>query len=199
MEKRMAVGVIVIVDVESLGRVAVLQRRGEFNLNHNKVVPQSYPGACQVTAHGGLEQEDSHIFLIGLEREFREELGEVAAGYLRSAIYTGKITELIRMETPEKIVVTYGAIFPEAFIYSIRLEGESGGVTFVKEEDVKNILSLKNFDKKTGVRDRSVNAMFPDEIDALRMAFEKCRDIIIPRIDDECVRGTCTHGHAGDP
>lgn len=69
--KKRSVGLLVITHVNSIGLVAVLQRRGEFN--HETMAPETYSGACQLTAHGKVEVGE--FFVDALLREVREELG----------------------------------------------------------------------------------------------------------------------------
>lgn len=174
--KKMSVGLIILTDVPSMGRVAILQRRGEFN--HEKMGPESYPGGCRVTAHGKCEVGES--FCKAIDREIVEELGLAAAGLIRhedallhddegKSIYQ----EIIKVEGEEKVVLTYGVVLPSKYLFGgIQLGPSSGGLVLVHEDQVDNIQDLTKFDKKEGVTDRRVIAMFPDEKEAVKKAFE---------------------------
>lgn len=170
MAKKVSVGLVVLTDVPDMGgRVAVLQRRGEFN--HEKMKPESFPGACQVTAHGKVEEGENRFEALG--REFIEELGK-AVGDLIFRLGASPV-ELSRIVTEEKEAVTYGALFPATFLQSVKLNPSSGGLVLLTEDKVDSIQDLGSFDKKEGVTDRRVIAMFPDEIEAVRQAFAQIR------------------------
>ena len=156
-----SVGLVVITEVAGLGRVAVLQRRGEFN--HETMKPESYPGGCQVTAHGGVEETES--FEQALLREVEEELGE---DFVREWQSSGReIEELVRMEETGREVRTYGIKLPADIIGKIRLGPSSGGLVLLSGNKATRIKNLKNYPKDSGVGVREVVAMFPDARDAV--------------------------------
>ena len=158
-----SVGLVVVMEIDGQ-RVAVLQRRGEFN--HETMKPESYPGGCQVTAHGGVEETES--FEQALLREVEEELGE---DFVREWQSSGReIQELVRMEETGRKVRTYGIKLPADIIGKIRLGPSSGGLVLLPESEVVNIQNLKDLNRNEGVRDRKVIAMFPDARDAVRKA-----------------------------
>jgi len=162
--KKVSVGLVVLTDISSMGgRVAVLQRRGEFN--HEKMGAESYPGACQVTVHGKVEKSESTF--TALYREFAEELGKTALRvFLPSAL-----KNLSNIVTEEKEVMTYGTVLPASFLKEVQLNPSSGGLVLLTEDRMDSIQDLHSFDKKEGVTDRRIIAMFPDEKEAVRKAF----------------------------
>ncbi len=166
MAKKVSVGLVVITDVPGMGRVAVLQRRGEFN--HEKMGPESWPGGCQVTASGGAEADEN--FLQALRREIEEELGE---NFIRalSREDVGPVQELVHLEDADLEVITYGVKMPADILGQIRLGPSSGGLVLLPEEEVGNIENLKDFDRKEGVRDRKTIALFSDAKEAVVKAF----------------------------
>ncbi|MBI2024888.1 MAG: hypothetical protein HYT03_02280 [Candidatus Harrisonbacteria bacterium] len=156
MGQKRSVGLVVVTDIPNMGRVAVLNRRGDFNYETMK--PESYPGGCQVTVHGKAEENEE--ITEALKREELEELGEL--GY---AFDSNKFIELSRLESEDKLIVTYGIYVPP----------ESFPLVFLSANQVEGIQDLRTFDKKEGVTDRRVVAMFLDEKEAIRLAFEKLR------------------------
>lgn len=165
MRKR-SVGLVVLVQLPGSDEPsAVLQVRGEFN--HEKMGPESYPGACQITAHGKCEEDET--VERALIRETYEELGP---HFANMAEYFPLI-ELNRVDTPEKLVINYGMWVRNDDLTELRLTASTGGIRLIKKSQVDSIVDLKNFDKTTGITDRRVTAMFSDEKEALRLAFEK--------------------------
>lgn len=163
MQQR-SVGLVILTDVPAMGGLcAVLQVRGEFN--HEKLGPESYPGACQITVHG--KCEEGEWLPTALMREIREELGPGIHNSIR------QMSELNRVETEEKLVINYGCRLSAEIIKFIQLSASTGGIRLLRREDVEKIVDLKKFDKKEGVRDRSVTAMFADEKEAVRLAFKE--------------------------
>lgn len=161
---KQSVGLVVVTEVAGLGRVAVLQRRGEFN--HETTKPESYPGGCQVTVHGGVEEMES--FEQALLREAEEELGE---GFVRAWQASGQgMQEMNRLEEDSRQVITYGVKLPAEVIWKIRLGPSSGGLVFLPEAKVWEIKDLNNYKRDGGVHMREVVAMFPDSRDAVERA-----------------------------
>ncbi len=155
------------------GRCAVLQIRGEFN--HEKMGPESWPGACQVTAHGKCEEGEKPEK--ALAREVVEELGGDAAEIVLACklmISAGyNFVKLSEVEMEREIVITYGVVAKSRFLSQLKLSASTGGIRLITRDKVENIVDLKKFDKAIGVWDRTVTAMFADEKEAVRLAFEK--------------------------
>ena len=146
--------------------MAVLQRRGRFNTE--KMKPESYPGCCQVTCHGGLEEGED--FDLGLINELSEELGqEFAQNYSHG--FHGQIVSEVR--TAEKEVITFGALMPIDSLKAVRLGPDSGGLDLISESEAKGAtVEIKPEYKADGPPKSWMVAMFPDEIEAVRKAFE---------------------------
>ncbi len=176
--KKTSVGLVVLADIPTMGGLnAVLQERGKFNHEENR--PESWPGACQVTAHGKCVEGES--IRNGLIREIREELGDKMA-HVFVNMAADDVIELNRVETDEKLVVTYGCRFAANTIFGEHplsdnifcLHDSALRLRMVNRQEVEKIVDLaKNFTKAEGVKDRSVTAMFADEKEAVRLAFEK--------------------------
>lgn len=149
--------------------MAVLQRRGIFNTE--KMAPESYPGCCQVTCHGGLEEGEDFDF--GLVSEIAEELGSEFA-QIYSHGYHGEI--LTEFRDSKKEVVTFGALMSVEDIRDhVRLGPDSGGLDFVREDEINGAISVLVEIKpeyKVSGPPAGVRAMFPDEIHAIERAFE---------------------------
>lgn len=176
--KKTSVGLVILADIPTMGGLnAVLQERGKFNHEENR--PESWPGACQVTAHGKCTEGES--IKDGLMREIYEELGAAMAEVIAD-VAAHNVVELNRVETDEKLVVTFGCRFAAYTIFGedpfkdnvFRLHESSGGLRMVNRQGVDKIVDLaKNFNKVDGVKDPEITAMFADEKEAVRLAFEK--------------------------
>lgn len=171
MSKKESVGLIVITNIQPFGACALLQERGQFDFE--KMRPQSWPGGCQATVHGKVEEGEN--FESALRREVLEELG------IHSIFFDGDHAfpfELIHAsDTSENRIQTYMIfISTNRFLpirNRIRLEPSSGGIRIATKSDLGNIQDLTAFDKERGVEDRKILAMFPDEKEALKKAFSQ--------------------------
>ncbi len=154
---------------------AILQRRGEWN--HEKMAPESWPGACQVTAHGKIELGEE--FLPAVKREVAEELGswfgEIVAGlnWFRAGNPQGGDIDVVTLYEDDK-VRTEGFIIDNSYLRGFRLQPSTGGLKLITKEEVMGIVDLtsSSYNKEVGVVTRSIVAMFPDEIKAVKKAFE---------------------------
>jgi len=157
--------------------MAVLQRRGRFNTEKMKL--ESYPGCCQVTVHGKLNEGEE--IMTGLRRETEEELGLFFAETYFSLCghYVGTIIH----KTSDESVITFGTVMPIDLLRGIRLGPDSGGLVYVNEKrinDQRIIFEIGKDDKdmvpdamkKYGPSEAATIAMFPDEVEAVRKAFE---------------------------
>lgn len=79
------------------------------------------------------------------------------------------VTELNRTED----VANFGVYLPSEFLKVIHLHSASGGLKYIAKGQIAEIKDIRSFDKQLGVTDRRLIAMFPDEIEALKLAFEK--------------------------
>ncbi|OGI95755.1 hypothetical protein A2917_00350 [Candidatus Nomurabacteria bacterium RIFCSPLOWO2_01_FULL_42_17] len=169
--KKRSVGVILVSWTE-IGFVAVLQVRAKWNEEKN--APESWPGACQVTVHGKLEGEEG--FLEALIREIKEELGSASTSVINALVNNGRLTRLVNDETEDKQSLTYGGVVKEQVVGALLAIAKTptcGGFQIIRSKDVDNIVDIHTFDKASGVMDENVIAMFPDEKEAVRLAFEK--------------------------
>ena len=172
MVQKRSVGLVVFTEVPELGLVAVLTRRGEWNTE--KMAPESYSGACQVTVHGKVEGGES---LEGARnRETAEEVGAPARNYILDLAWgtppRAEFKELERLDTPEKLIVTWGIKLPCDFLKLIRLGPDSGGLRLLRKEELENVKDLGSYSKERGVILRTVVAMFPDEKAAVEKGFD---------------------------
>jgi hypothetical protein len=88
------------------------------------------------------------------------------------------LTELVNLEKPEKHVITYGTIVTPEICQILLAKPKNksfGGFRVIKKGEIEKIADVQTFDKTTGVTDENVIAMFPDEKEALEIAFEKIK------------------------
>ncbi len=170
-EKKRSVGLVVLTDLPERGRVAALQVRGEWNFE--KMKPESWPGACQVTVHGKVEECDKN-WEDALFREASEEM----EGGVSSAVYLARGNNYLRPISQEieagEEVRTYALLLNPKDFESVRLHVSSGGIRFVTEEQARQVWNIHQFKKNEGVP-RDITAMFPDEMVAVLKAFEHFR------------------------
>ncbi|MCK5060051.1 MAG: NUDIX domain-containing protein [Candidatus Pacebacteria bacterium] len=158
-------GLIIITQLPSCkGNVAILHRRGILN---EKLTPQSWPGGYQVTATGKIETGETSDN--ALERETVEELGKEFSLSIPS--------EMMRVFRSDIRIIYAVWISPEN-LPQVSLSLASGGLVPITRKMIPQIKNLLMFDKKKGVQDGNVIAMFPDEKEALKWAFNR---ISIPR------------------
>lgn len=147
--------------------MAVLSRRGYVN---EKGEPESYPGCHQVTCHGGLEEVDGGDFHKAIVREAEEELGRTFSDWLKYDILLAVVN---RLQTEDKLVVTFGALVPRAVLSYIYLPSNTGGLLRVTAEEFeRRVTPITKEMRKSGPPDMESIAMFPDEIEAVRKAFK---------------------------
>ena len=174
MEKKQSVGIqLLSIDTSGIFE-AILQVRPRWNSEKNTT--ESYPGACQVTAHGKLEQGED--FLQALFREVGEELGEDAVTVVKRLSDNKQLKELVNLETSEKHIITYGGIVEKEIWDKIADKEKSptfGGFKMIKYDQIEKIADIRTFDKIIGVIDENIIAMFPDEKEAVKLAFNKLR------------------------
>jgi len=160
-----SVGLIVLTEIPELGMVALLRERGYLNLE--KMAPESWPGLCQVTVHGRLE--DDETFFDALLRETCEELGQDFAFYLSGLIAQDpkKLREVLHTYDGGKEVITLCICVELWMAKKIRLAPDSGALRPVNKGKAEEIVDTIGFKKKEGVPTRITIAMFPDERDAV--------------------------------
>lgn len=164
------VGLIVLTNTADKGLVAVLQVRGDFNTEKNN--EETYKGACQITVHGSIKEGESETDT--LLRETREELGEEFAEIVEVELNKDQnFVELNRIENENISVANFGTIVDESALKEIEINSSTGGgIRLISKSDVENIRELKPEDRENGVAKDEI-VMFPDDIEAVKLAFEK--------------------------
>lgn len=162
-----SVGLIIVTEIPGKGSVAVLRERGEFNFE--KMTPESWPGGCQVTAHGKLKPQENSV--LGLRREIGEELGGEFA-YNFWAKYQKNIFVVHGLTEECKEITTFAVKIELRLLAKIRLAPDSGRIRFASLKDAERIADLTSFPKDKGVTDASVIAMFPDEKETVISALQ---------------------------
>ena len=165
-----SVGLIIVTHDKEGRPVAVLQRRGRRN--HEKDwEPESRPGGCQASVHGGLEADETYEK--ALYRETTEELGEDFADMF---LDQQSPLEYLTLIVDENGVQTFARFIAREHLSRIRWGPSSAGADFVYLEDVPKIQNLCDFDKNEGVTDSRIIAMFPDEKKAVEIALSLFTD-----------------------
>lgn len=153
----------------NLGLFALLSRRGTFNWE--KVKPESFAYACQVTCHGKLEGDED--FREALFREVFQELGPKFAEYLRQ--HEGEMEDVSPSpEVDQPATVVTQSIFVEYDVIEKTIFADRGMVNFVPctVEDARNIRVLDGEkDRKNPVTDVHI-AMFADEMVSVIQALD---------------------------
>ena len=169
-----SVGLIVFTRLpETDELVAVLRRCGQYNFE-NGFREKTWAGACQGTAHGKLEQGES--FHSALSRGIKEELGP----YFFKVFDCCEGRYVLRLSCQDvDDKVTYGIFVHIEALRCIRLEPSSGGLVILRSYEVSSIHNLRNFNKKLGVADLTVVAMFPDEVESLKKGFERFEHALV--------------------
>lgn len=166
MQTNRAVGLIILTDLPHFGgRVALLSVRGEFN--DETLNRETYPGACQLTIHGGCREEES--FEQALHREIFEEFNLPETHPVQQALKRCKIPLCEVQEN--RIIKNFGAYLPMSDLNDVRLNFASGGLRIFRQETIASVQNILKFDKKEGVLDRRITAMLPSDLSALELAF----------------------------
>ncbi len=148
-----------------------MQRRGKFNPETK--TRESFAGACQITAHG--KAKDTENAEQALYREIEEELGRSAM--LTILNHWNQAVMLKKLEEPEKQVLSYGLYLENPdIICNLTLTAGTGGLEIVDSTSFETrVKELTKADKALGITDTNTIAMFADEIEAVRLAFQKLK------------------------
>jgi hypothetical protein len=168
MKKKRTVGFIILTNIpDPVGTVAILQTRGKFN--YEKRSSETYAGATQISVHGSIEGDESEFE--ALVRETREELGEEFANLVQ-----GRSLDLIKLngiENENISIVNFDFRIAEKDLEKIKLDERTvAKIRLITKNDIVNIRELKPSERLTGI-DKNEIAMFPDDIEAVKLAFEK--------------------------
>ena len=169
-QKDRAVGIIFMTMIPAISEevFAILQRRGRWNYER-AFGPESWPGICQVSAHGRV-REGEHLFN-ALHRECEEELGSYAADLVSRN--KNDIVKVGDHKTKDKEVTTYALKIRWTDLNRMKINPSSAGLEFVSASQLPKVIDApKHFKKETGVADIRTIAMFPNEIEALKKAFQ---------------------------
>ncbi len=179
MKKERFVGLIVMTElVDAIGNrklAVVLQRIGRWDFKNKERL--SYPGCCKISAHGKLEENED--FLQGLLRKSQDDFGDEFARIILGN--NSSLKEIVYNNSNEIEVRIYSALVAEDDLKLIRLNPCTGGLDpLTKEEFEGNNGPIKIYEEmKFFGAHTVVIALFEDEINAVRKAFEAYKN---PRI-----------------
>lgn len=169
MPGKRSVGLLVFTHLPGGELVAILQKRGKFN--DETMLPESFPGGCQTTVWGSAKDKEN--FDEALNREIGEETGWVWTADFLIARAEGK--RVIHLEDPNTsggAVSLWAAYFPIEKIRQMRLSSATGGLEYLREEQIPHIRDLKaEFTRESGVKDADTLAMFDDAKEILKNGF----------------------------
>lgn len=173
MERRESVGVVITVEIDGIV-YALLQERGELDLEKlPSQLRQSWPGICQVSAHGSLKPGED--VWDGLYREVEEELGPHVAGAviaLNLAVPELAPKLVVESERSEEHVRTYTIQLPWQLV--AKIPRGSSGLRLLNGKDAASIghaddlVDGKHFGPATS--NRATTWMFTDERQAVQIA-----------------------------
>jgi hypothetical protein len=147
---------------------ATLQVRGNFNVEKNE--PETYTGATQLTIHGSLKENEREID--ALLRETREELGKEFANLVQGRSLD--LIELNKVENKNFLITNFGLRIDENDLKKIKIDERTGtSIRLISKNEISKIRELKPSERLSGVKNKNDIAMFPDDIEAVRLAFEK--------------------------
>ncbi len=161
------VAALLVASHDDQGPFVVLQRRGEWD--YEKGQKESWPGACQCTANGGMEDEDEEDTLRCMRREVYQELGPEFARQLVGRYAPSRLCRIVT-ERLNREAEIYWTQVPEAMLGSIVLHASTGGLVRIRPGQEILDMSL-HFTREDGVPDRRVIAGYPETIEAVTRAF----------------------------
>lgn len=157
------IGLIILTNTEK----AVLQVRGDFNVEKDE--KETYQGASQLTVHGSIAKNESEID--ALLRETKEELGEEFANLVQGRSLD--LIELNKTENENMSVTNFGFRIVEKDLEKIKInERTRASIRLISKDEISDIRELKPSDRESDI-DKNEIAMFPDDIKAIKLAFEK--------------------------
>src|SRR3989338_1035666 len=171
--KEITVGLIVLTNPYHIeGTAAVLQVRGE--LDHEILGWRDWPGGCEVTCRGTFSTGEEYADT--LKRVVAQKLGQNAYRMMVSyGMDERNMLEVGREDEGEGkfLRVTFGVFVRDPrFIKHLQLNASTGGIRWLPREQLKALIDLTTIDKVRGVTERRTIAMSPNEIEAVRKAFE---------------------------
>lgn len=167
INKKSAGLLVAVTDPETGRKIPVLQVRAETD---------SYPGACQVTAHGKLKGDELTVpsnagYRDALLREAKEELGPAISAIIAENIEASQTSLVLlnhQLDSEKgKEVKTFGVALDLTLQEFNKLVLPETGVSFRPCHNWREILELKP-EHKTTARPRDQTFMFKDEGEAVK-------------------------------
>jgi 8-oxo-dGTP pyrophosphatase MutT (NUDIX family) len=162
-------GIVLLTDLGDGIMRAILQKRGEYDFE--KMRPESWPGGTQVTVNGGIDESEEP--LQALIREVSEELGRTFVPHIHDLIDSGNLKELIRYDDGQGFFrIFYGGVIDKKCLKDLALAPATGGLIFITKEEIPTLKNIRDFDRTKGISDRTTHALFPEDIEAVKKAFD---------------------------
>ena len=161
-----SVGLIILTEIPDKGLVAVLRENGFYNLN--TMSPEPWPGGCRFTIYG--ELSNGETFLSGLRCEIEEEFGHVFINEFWPKFRNSSI-EVSRTKKQDREIVIFAVKIDRFLLASARLQ-PNGGIRFLMPCSIYSVRDIRTYPRQVGIFDRSAIAMFSNEKEAVRKAFE---------------------------
>lgn len=158
------VGLVILTIIPELGECAVLQRRGSWDFENNREQP--WPGGCRLPILYGAFEEDH---LLGtLRRKSAEEFGEAFSFFLTSnSIFYEFVYQVKKDDKP--LFTIFAGAFSYEYLKLIRLQPSSGGLMFIRREDLDLVADLSRVPKSTPI---NFPALLPEELEAVKKGFD---------------------------
>lgn len=162
--KERTVGLAILTIIPELGECAVLQRRGSWDFENNREQP--WPGGCRLPILFSTFEENDLIRTF--RRKSAEEFGEAFYSFLKSNTIHHKLVYQVKKDD-NPLFMIFATAFPYEYLKLIRLQPSSGGLIFIRREDLDLVADLSRVHRGTPI---NFPALLPEELEAVKKGFE---------------------------